>query len=87
MANTFGFDGSVAVSPLRTGGNELYALSGTFSPTVGFTHFNGQPVPPLVRLTRTGSLDPGFRFTAGFVPGSPIAPRQTAVETSMLSIR
>ena len=75
VANTFGFDGSVASLALATtGGGELYVLSGTFSPTVGFTHFNGQPVPPLVRLTRTGSLDPGFRFTAGFVPGSPIAP-------------
>lgn len=34
----------------------------------GPAHFDGQPVPNLIRLTRTGSLDSGFRFAGNFRP-------------------
>ncbi len=65
VANRFGqgFDGHIyRIALANTGGGELY-VSGAF------THFDGQPVPPLVRLTRTGALDPAFRFAGDFVPG------------------
>lgn len=65
IAQTFGqgFDEVVLFLGLTTdGSNALYA-GGPFS------QFDSQPVPPLVRLTRTGSLDPGFRFIANFSPG------------------
>jgi hypothetical protein len=65
LANTFGFDGSVAgIALARTDNCELYVLGDGF----GFQHFNGQAIPPLVRLTRTGSLDAGFHFTSAFGP-------------------
>src|SRR5215831_6655139 len=65
VANRFGqgFDGPIyRIALANTGGGELY-VSGAFA------HFDGQPVPHLVRLTRTGSLDPAFRFAADFDPG------------------
>jgi hypothetical protein len=60
VAQTFGqgFDGNVMDLALaKTDGGELYVL-GVFS------RFDGQPVPRLIRLTRTGSLDPNFRLAA-----------------------
>ena len=66
VANRFGqgFDGHIyRIALARTGGGELY-VSGAFA------HFDGQPVSHLVRLTRTGALDPAFRFAADFDPGS-----------------
>jgi hypothetical protein len=55
VAQTFGkVDGFPHLALAKTG--ELYVL--------GLTQFDGQPVPPLIRLTRTGSLDPGFRLPA-----------------------
>jgi hypothetical protein len=68
VAHTFGqgVDGAVMDLVLaKTGGGELYVIG-------GFTHFDGHPVPPLIRLTRTGSLDTGFRLPAGFTPSFPI---------------
>jgi hypothetical protein len=65
VANRFGqgFDGHIyRIALAKTGGGELY-VSGAFA------HFDGQPVSHLVRLTRTGALDPAFRFAADFVPG------------------
>ena len=65
VANRFGqgFDGHIyRIAVADTGGGELY-VSGAFA------HFDGQPVPPLVRLTRTGALDPAFRFAADVDPG------------------
>jgi hypothetical protein len=64
IAQTFGqgFDELVYFLALAgDGSNALYAGG-------GFTQFNGQPAPFLVRLTRTGSLDPSFRFPGGFTP-------------------
>jgi beta-propeller uncharacterized protein DUF5122 len=72
VVQTFGqgFDGSVmALALAKTGGGELY-VDGPF------TRFDGQPVPTLIRLTRTGSLDAGFRLPAGFSPSFPIAPAE-----------
>ncbi|HJT22316.1 MAG TPA: delta-60 repeat domain-containing protein [Nitrospira sp.] len=58
-----GFDDHVyRIALAETGGGELY-VSGAFA------HFDGQPVSHLVRLTRTGALDPTFRFAGDFVPG------------------
>jgi hypothetical protein len=68
VAHTFGQGVDGAVMDLvfaKTGGGELYVIG-------GFTHFDGHPVPPLIRLTRTGSLDTGFRLPAGFTPSFPI---------------
>jgi hypothetical protein len=65
VANRFGqgFNGHVyRIALAKTGGGELY-VSGAF------THFDGQPVPHLVRLTRTGALEPAFRFAGDFDPG------------------
>src|SRR5215510_5158154 len=65
VANRFGqgFDGHLyRIALAKTGGGGLY-VSGAFA------HFDGQPVPHLVRLTRTGALDPAFRFAADFDPG------------------
>jgi hypothetical protein len=64
VAQTFGqgFDAGVNDLALaKPGGGELYVLG-------GFTRFDGQPVPTLVRLTATGSLDAGFRLATGFDP-------------------
>jgi hypothetical protein len=50
-----GFDEVVTGLALaKTGGGELYVKG-------GFTRFDGQPVLSLIRLTRTGTLDTGFR--------------------------
>ena len=55
VAQTFGqVDGFPHLTLAKTG--ELYVL--------GLSRFDGQPVPPLIRLTRTGSLDAGFRLPA-----------------------
>jgi len=55
-----GFDNLVSSLVLaRAGDGELYVRG-------GFTRFDGQPVPPIIRLTRTGSLDNGFRLPAEF---------------------
>jgi hypothetical protein len=55
VAQTFGqVDGFPHLALAKTG--ELYVL--------GLSQFDGQPVPPLIRLTRTGSLDAGFRLPA-----------------------
>lgn len=65
VANRYGqgFDGHIyRIALANTGGGELY-VSG------GFAHFDGQPVSHLVRLTRTGALDPAFRFAGDFDPG------------------
>jgi hypothetical protein len=64
VAQTFGqVDGFPHLALTKTG--ELYVL--------GLTQFDGQPVPPLIRLTRTGSLDPGFRLPAEFSsPSGPV---------------
>jgi hypothetical protein len=65
VVNRFGqgFDGHIyRIALAKTSDGELY-VSGAF------THFNGQPVSHLVRLTRTGALDPAFRFVADFDPG------------------
>jgi hypothetical protein len=62
VAQTFGqgFDNNVGDLALaKTGGGELYVLG-------GFTQFDGHPVPPLSRLTRTGSLDTAFQLPADF---------------------
>jgi hypothetical protein len=64
VARTFGqgFDNAVNnVVLAKTGGGEIYVHG-------GFTRFDGQPVPPLVRLTPTGALDAGFRLAAEFDP-------------------
>jgi hypothetical protein len=66
VANRFGQGLDELVLDLalaRPGASELY-VSG------GFSHFDGQLVPSLIRLTPSGSLDPAFR-AAGV--GSPIA--------------
>jgi hypothetical protein len=53
VAQTFGqVEGFPHLALAKTG--ELYVQ--------GLTQFDGQPVPPLIRLTRTGSLDAGFRL-------------------------
>ena len=58
-----GFDGPIYRIALAYGGSgELY-VSGAF------THFDGQPVAHLVRLTRTGELDQAFHFAGDFDPG------------------
>ncbi|HEU4683186.1 MAG TPA: delta-60 repeat domain-containing protein [Nitrospira sp.] len=65
VANHFGlgFDGHIhRIALANTGDGALY-VSGAFA------HFDGQPAPHLVRLTRTGTLDPAFRFAGDFVPG------------------
>jgi hypothetical protein len=64
VAQSFGqgFDELVYFLGLATDGNNALFAGG------GFTQFNGKPVPPLIRLTRTGSLDGGFRFTQAFMP-------------------
>jgi hypothetical protein len=65
VANRFGqgFDGPIhRIALAKPGGGELY-VSGAFA------HFDGQPVSHLVRLSRTGALDPSFRFAGDFVPG------------------
>jgi hypothetical protein len=65
VANRFGqgFDSHVyRIAVANTGGGGLY-VSGAF------THFDGQPVSHLVRLTRTGTLDGTFRFATDFDPG------------------
>jgi hypothetical protein len=65
VANRFGqgFDGHIyRIALAKTGRGGLY-VSGAFA------HFDGQPVSHLVRLTRTGALDPAFRFAADFDPG------------------
>jgi hypothetical protein len=55
VAQTFGqVEGFPHLALAKTG--ELYVR--------GLTRFDGQPVPPLIRLTRTGSLDAGFRLPA-----------------------
>jgi hypothetical protein len=55
VAQTFGqVEGFPHLALAKTG--ELYVR--------GLTQFDGQPVPPLIRLTRTGSLDAGFRLPA-----------------------
>ena len=72
VAHTFGqgLDGAVMDLALaKTGGGELYVIG-------GFTHFDGHPVRPLIRLTRTGSLDAGFRLPADFAPFAPIEAAQ-----------
>ncbi|HKY73496.1 MAG TPA: PKD domain-containing protein [Nitrospira sp.] len=69
VAQTFGdgFDQYVGlIAPARDGSGDLYLLG-------GFTLFNGQAVPPIVRLNSNGSLDSGFRppsFPTGFVPNN-----------------
>jgi hypothetical protein len=66
VANRFGQgldDLVLDLALARTGAGELYV-------TGGFSHFDGQSVPSLIRLTPSGSLDPAFR-AAGV--GSPIA--------------
>lgn len=78
VANRFGFDGNVgAIALTRTGGGELYVAGGGADES--FTHFNGEPVPPLVRLTRSGALDPGFSFTAQFAPSASMVSGAIAV--------
>ena len=58
-----GFDGHIyRIALSKTDGGALY-VSGAFS------HFDGQPVAHLVRLTRTGTLDPAFHFAGDFDPG------------------
>src|SRR5688572_14696378 len=55
VANRFGFHGNVgAIALTRTGGGELYVAGGGVDGS--FSHFNGEPVPPLVRLTPSGAL-------------------------------
>jgi hypothetical protein len=69
VANRFAFDGNVgAIALTRTGGGELYVAGGGVDGS--FSHLNGEPVPPLVRLTPSGELDPGFSFTAQFAPSA-----------------
>jgi hypothetical protein len=69
VANRFDFDGNVgAIALTRTGGGELYVAGGGVDGP--FSHLNGEPVPPLVRLTPSGALDPGFSFTAQFAPSA-----------------
>jgi hypothetical protein len=59
VAQTFGqVDGFPTLALAKTG--ELYVL--------GLTQFEGQPVPSLIRLTRTGSLDPEFHLSTEFNP-------------------
>ncbi|HET7909656.1 MAG TPA: delta-60 repeat domain-containing protein [Nitrospira sp.] len=65
VANRFGqgFDGHIyRIALSKTDGGALY-VSGAFS------HFDGLPVAHLVRLTRTGTLDPAFHFAGDFDPG------------------
>ena len=65
VANRFGegFDGHIyRIALAKTGGGGLY-VSGAF------VHFDGQPVPHLLRLTPSGALDSTFHFAAGFEPG------------------
>jgi hypothetical protein len=65
VANRFGegFDGHIyRIALSNTGSGELY-VSGEFA------HFDGQSVPHLVRLTRTGAVDTPFRFAGDFDPG------------------
>ena len=65
VANRFGqgFDGHIyRIALAIPGGGQLY-VSGAFS------HFDGQPVSHLVRLTRSGALDPAFHFAGEFDPG------------------
>jgi hypothetical protein len=77
VANRFGFDGNVgAIALTRTGGGELYVAGWVDE---SFTHFNGEPVPPLVRLTPSGALDPAFSFTAQFAPSAATASGAIAV--------
>jgi hypothetical protein len=62
VAKTFGlgFDNLIdGLALAKTGRGELYVQG-------GFTRFDGQPVPPLIRLTPTGSLDAGFRLDTAF---------------------
>jgi hypothetical protein len=55
-----GFDNLVYTLVLaKTGGSELYVRG-------GFTRFDGQPVPPIIRLTAAGALDSGFQLPAEF---------------------
>lgn len=65
VANRFGqgFDGHIYHITLANTGDEALYVSGEFA------HFDGQPVSHLVRLTRTGALDPTFHFAADFDPG------------------
>jgi hypothetical protein len=61
VAQTFGqVEGVPYLALAKTGG--LYVRE--------ITHFDGQPVPPVIRLTRTGSLDPAFRLPAEFSSSS-----------------
>jgi hypothetical protein len=78
VANRFDFDGNVgAIALTRTGGGELYVAGGGVDGS--FSHFNGQPVPPLVRLTPSGALDAAFSFTGQFAPSAAIASGAIAV--------
>lgn len=59
VAQTFGqVEGFPFLALAKTGRGELYVK--------GLTQFAGQPVPPLIRLTRTGSLDTAFQLPAEF---------------------
>jgi hypothetical protein len=72
IAQTFGegFNDSVfGLAPAQDGSGDVFAAG-------SFTQFQGQAVPPVVRLQRTGTLDP--RFHAGVFDAPP---RHVAVST------